>query len=141
MRRQLRSDEDGSFWAIRGKKTLPYWLSWGKRQFINNPQPLQFIKPNGLFGPVVNKRGMKPNGLFGPMVIKRGMKPNGLFSVANNKRYLGPHNLFVGARKRFVEPATLPGEGEYPWVLGHTQHQDQEDQETDLQTTMDQEGK
>ena len=80
---------------------------------------------------------MKPNGLFGPMLTKRGMKPNGLFSVANNKRYLGPHNLFVGARKRFVEP----GEGGYPWVLGHTQHDDdddQEDNETALQTNMDQ---
>ena len=68
---------------------------------------------------------------------KRGMKPNGLFSVANNKRYLGPTSLYVGARKRFVEPTTLSGEGDYPWVLGYTKHEDKDQDE--LQPTMNKE--
>ena len=61
----------------------------------------QFVKPNGLFGPLPRKRAFKPNSLFF-LGNKRNIKPNGLFLFAN-KRSFKPNGLFGALEKRGVD--------------------------------------
>ena len=80
-RRALRTDKDARFWATRGKRSA--WIPENKRQFI------------------------KPNGLFGPMVTKRIFKPNGLFSLTNKRSLIDPNHLFLLVGKRSFNPLSI----------------------------------
>jgi hypothetical protein len=79
-RRALRKDKDARFWATRGKRRA--WIPENKQQFI------------------------KPNGLFGPM-SKRIFKPNGLFSLTNKRSLIDPTHLFLLVDKRSFNPLSI----------------------------------
>ena len=77
-RSALRTDKDARFWETRGKRSA--WIPENKRQFI------------------------KPNGLFGPMITKRIFKPIGLFSLTNKRSLIDPNHLFLLVGKRSFNP-------------------------------------
>ena len=108
-RRELRTDKDARFWATRGKRSA--WILKNKQQFI------------------------KPNGLFGPM-SKRIFKPNGLFSLSNKRSLIDPNHLFLFVGKRTFDPLSIV-DAEDVWTYkdsddGDTTPQKGEDEKDDF---------